>query len=97
MDTRQKWAIAATSAALFATAIGVGSWAMFREYSKQSIVDLGYSRYRGEVLDSGVNRYLGMRYAAPPVGDLRFRAPVKPANTTKVQSATKVSPSLQWP
>ncbi len=93
MDIRQKWALAATSAVLFATAIGVGAWAMFREYSNDSIVDLGYSRYEGEELDSGVSRYLGMRYAAPPVGDLRFRAPVKPKHTTKVQNAKKVSRS----
>ncbi|KAK2020256.1 carboxylesterase [Colletotrichum eremochloae] len=41
-------------------------------------VDLGYARYSGNVLPSGVNQFLGMRYAAPPIGNLRWRAPQDP-------------------
>ena len=56
----------------------------------QPIVDLGYSQYQGKTLSSGVNQYLGMRFAAPPVGDLRFRAPSEPLKTTGLQNATAV-------
>ncbi|KAJ6514284.1 Alpha/Beta hydrolase protein [Mycena vitilis] len=53
------------------------------------IVDLGYSQYQGFVdTSSNITSYLGIRYAAAPVGDLRFRAPQPPVNTTGVQDAT---------
>lgn len=61
------------------------------ETSGQPVVDLGYSRYQGITIGSGVNQYLGMRYAAPPVGDLRFRAPAEPLTTAGLQNATAVS------
>ncbi|KFY15435.1 hypothetical protein V491_05684 [Pseudogymnoascus sp. VKM F-3775] len=54
-----------------------------------SIVDLGYSKYEGTVLEAGVNQYLGMRYAAPPVGDLRWRAPHDPDEYSTVQDASQ--------
>ncbi|KAJ7627439.1 carboxylesterase estA [Roridomyces roridus] len=41
-------------------------------------VNLGYATYIGEALPAGVNQFLGMRFAAPPVGNLRWRAPVDP-------------------
>lgn len=53
-------------------------------------VDLGYARYNGKSLDAGVNQYLGMRFAAPPLGDLRFRAPAEPEEITGVQDANSV-------
>jgi len=56
----------------------------------QPVVDLEYSQYQGIRLSSGVNQYLGMRYAAPPLGDLRFRAPANPLKTSGVQDATLV-------
>jgi acetylcholinesterase len=56
----------------------------------QPTVDLGYSQYQGKTLSSGVNQFLGMRFAAPPVGDLRFRAPAEPLKSTGLQNATAV-------
>ena len=51
------------------------------------VVDLGYSKYRGTVQESGVAQWLGIRYAAPPVGGLRFAAPQDPKATKGIQSA----------
>lgn len=58
--------------------------------SQSPIVDLGYAQYEGTTLDIGVNQFLGIRYAAPPLGDLRFRAPEDPVVTNGVQAAKEV-------
>jgi hypothetical protein len=52
-------------------------------------VDLGYTQYEGYKLPSGINQWLGMRYAAAPLGDLRFKAPQDPPKSGK-QTAHKV-------
>lgn len=39
------------------------------------LVQLDYASYHGRVLKSGVTQWLGIPYAAPPVGQLRFAAP----------------------
>lgn len=57
-------------------------------------VDLGYSQYEGRVLSNGITQWLGMRYAAAPVGELRFMPPQDPPQMSAVQPATDVS-SLQ--
>lgn len=54
------------------------------------IVDLGYAKYEGTFLDVGVNQFLGMRYAAPPLGDLRWREPEDPVHKDGVQPAKEV-------
>lgn len=46
----------------------------------------------GTTVAGGINRFLGMRFAAPPVGDLRWRPPVPPPNSTTVQSAANFGP-----
>lgn len=46
----------------------------------------------GTTVSGGVNRFLGMRYAAAPVGDLRWRAPVSPPTLSTVQSANAFGP-----
>jgi carboxylesterase type B len=53
-------------------------------------VDLGYAKYRGQALSDGVTQWLGMRYAAPPTGSLRFQPPRDPSHEKDVQDATKV-------
>ncbi|GJJ10746.1 hypothetical protein Clacol_004973 [Clathrus columnatus] len=57
--------------------------------SKNPTVDLGYTIYEGTAQSNGQNQFLGIRYAAPPLGDLRFRAPQPPLTTTGVQPATE--------
>jgi acetylcholinesterase len=56
-------------------------------------VALDYATYQG-LRDpvSGVDQYLGMRYAAAPLGDLRFRAPVDPVKTHGVQNVIEYQP-----
>ncbi|RKF76099.1 Acetylcholinesterase [Golovinomyces cichoracearum] len=56
-------------------------------------IDLGYSKYIGVAAnDSGVSKWLGIRYAAPPIGNLRFRAPVDPEVDDKTHLADKHAP-----
>ena len=53
------------------------------------VVDLGYELQRATYFDSTGQFYnfSNIRYAAPPVGDLRFRAPQLPTvDRTKVQT-----------
>jgi acetylcholinesterase len=54
-------------------------------------VDLEYASYTGTTLENGVHQFLGMRYAAPPIGNNRFRRAQDPLNETSVVSAMKVS------
>lgn len=46
-----------------------------------TLVDLGYQSYEGVSGDSGITQWLGMRYARPPIGDLRFAAPQDPEDS----------------
>lgn len=59
--------------------------------ARSAIVDLGYSRYQGVALSNGVDEYMGMRYAKPPLNELRFRGPQDPEQMDGVVDATAVS------
>lgn len=55
------------------------------------LIHLDYATYQGSRADgAGVDQFLGMRFAEPPLGDMRFRAPQVPAHEDQVQDATKV-------
>lgn len=56
-----------------------------------TVVDLGYAKYRGQSPSNGTVEWLGIRYAAPPVGNLRFAAPQDPEKKDGVQSANEVN------
>lgn len=56
------------------------------------VVDVEYTRYRGNALQNGITSWVGMRYAAPPLGSLRFAAPQDPELVDSVQDATKQGP-----
>ncbi|PFH46612.1 hypothetical protein AMATHDRAFT_154314 [Amanita thiersii Skay4041] len=56
--------------------------------TNRPVVDLGYAKYAGVVDNTTHNtHFLGIRYAAPPIGALRWRAPEPPAPIAGVQSA----------
>lgn len=57
------------------------------------IVDVGYSSFQGNALN-GINEWLGVRYAAPPTKENRFKAPQPPQSTKKLQQADKVRHNL---
>ncbi|KAJ5782218.1 CAZyme family CE10 [Penicillium paradoxum] len=57
--------------------------------SASTVVDLGYASYKGQTLSNGVTQWLGIRYAAPPVGDLRFAAPEDPLDMEGIQQANE--------
>ncbi|KAF6759864.1 Alpha/Beta hydrolase protein [Ephemerocybe angulata] len=71
------------------------------------VVNLGYTEYQGFPTAQGNIDFLGIRYAAPPTGDLRFRAPQAPEAVDGIQLADKqpnicpqawfgLSPSSPW-
>ncbi|KAG2342022.1 alpha/beta-hydrolase [Suillus weaverae] len=54
-----------------------------------STVNLGYAQYQGSIdTATNITSFLGIRYAAPPVGELRWAAPQPPSNASGVQQAT---------
>ena len=55
------------------------------------LVDVSYSRYMGTQLSNGISQWLGIRFAAPPLGNLRFAAPQDPPYNASVQMANAVS------
>jgi carboxylesterase type B len=57
-------------------------------------VDLGYGVYKGvSNSSSGLNTWKGVRYAAPPVGPQRWRAPAPPAINRTVVIANTFGPT----
>ncbi|KAJ7074583.1 Alpha/Beta hydrolase protein [Mycena amicta] len=58
------------------------------------VVNLGYAKYEGAInLQNNVTTFLGVRYAAPPTGNLRWRAPTPPPSVQgTVQQATSQPP-----
>ncbi|KAL2814762.1 Alpha/Beta hydrolase protein [Aspergillus granulosus] len=60
--------------------------------ASQIVVDLGYAQYRGQDLSNGVAQWLGIRYAAPPLGPLRFSAPQDPDEVDGIQDAYQHGP-----
>ncbi|KAJ7505116.1 Alpha/Beta hydrolase protein [Mycena galericulata] len=57
------------------------------------IVDLGYAQYQGIVdADLNITKFLGMRYASPPTGNLRWQAPTAPSTVAGIQEAKSDPP-----
>ncbi|MGD1252838.1 carboxylesterase/lipase family protein [Mycobacterium seoulense] len=64
--------------------------------SDSLVVDTVYGPVRGADLGT-VRAWKGVRYAAPPVGALRFRAPQPPERWTRVADATRYGPACPQP
>lgn len=60
-------------------------------------VPLGYSTYQGVPYANGITEWLGIRYAAPPTGDLRFAAPADPYHLDGVTVANTVCNFIHHP
>lgn len=58
------------------------------------VVVLDYAKYNGHALAAGVTEFLGMRFAAPPINELRWREPQNPAQISGVQDASTVHHSV---
>ena len=88
------WIVLATATVLLGLILGLSlGLTLGRERhggSPGPIVDLGYSAYQGNTYSDGVSQWLGIRYAAPPTGDLRFAAPQDPIENSTLQEAIKV-------
>jgi para-nitrobenzyl esterase len=67
--------------------------------SDNRVVETGYGPVRGalEGREGRVTSWKGIRYAAPPLGDLRFRAPEPPQRWTEVADATSFGPACPQP
>jgi hypothetical protein len=84
------------SVLIFVSHVSVGlSRSVLQSYNvtttNSPLVDLGYSQYLGSTtFDGRVNEFIGVRFAAPPLGDLRWRAPADPLETDGIQNATAV-------
>ncbi|MBL8359605.1 MAG: carboxylesterase/lipase family protein [Rubrivivax sp.] len=61
------------------------------------IADTALGRAQGLWAASGVRAWRGLPYAAPPVGQRRFRAPEPPAPWAGVRDATAFGPDLPQP
>ncbi|KAE8334858.1 hypothetical protein BDV24DRAFT_169772 [Aspergillus arachidicola] len=61
--------------------------------AKEVVVDLEYAQYRGKALSNGLVQWLGIRYAAPPTGPLRFSAPQNPSVVAGIQNAFEHGPT----
>jgi para-nitrobenzyl esterase len=60
------------------------------------LVSLGDGQIRGKQV-GGTDEFLGIPYAAPPVGPLRWRAPQPPAHWRGIRSATHFGPHCPQP
>ncbi|KKC02801.1 carboxylesterase [Mycobacterium nebraskense] len=60
------------------------------------VVETSFGPVRGAD-DGRISTWKGVRYAAPPVGDLRFRVPQPPERWTEVADATTFGPACLQP
>jgi carboxylesterase type B len=89
--------IASLAALSFLTWVSV-SHARLIGNASTPVVDLGYAQYRGNTSLTGTNTFYGIRYAQPPIGELRWQAPrdIEASNDyspTEVLNAERPGPS----
>lgn len=84
------WSWGIVAAVLIELAFGVLAGA--DGVGRVGVVALDSGQIRGTVQD-GVGAFLGIPYAAPPVGELRWKPPQKPASWTNVREAPAFGPA----
>ncbi|KAK5125192.1 hypothetical protein LTR85_000868 [Meristemomyces frigidus] len=83
-------AVAALFLPLLTPVLAQGTYGSQNASSNLPIVDLGYELQQATVHDSTGYFFNNIRYAAPPTGENRFRAPQSPAvNRSVVQTGTQ--------
>jgi para-nitrobenzyl esterase len=65
--------------------------------SRVPIVSIDNGRIRGTALPDGGFAFRGLRYAAAPIGELRWRAPQRPARWNGIRDAAEYAPSCPQP
>ena len=78
------------AAIMFATVVILVVCLAFQATAVCPVVSVSTGKYAGVPLQNGITQWLGIRYAAPPVGDNRFRAPKDPESFPGVRAANKV-------
>ncbi|HYW02311.1 MAG TPA: carboxylesterase/lipase family protein [Gammaproteobacteria bacterium] len=84
-------------AMLFTTTAGAASWGSWWSggggTSEPLLVTTSYGKLQGKTDQAGgMREFLGIPYAAPPVGRLRWRPPRSPAPWSGVRDATQFAP-----
>ncbi len=87
---------ALTLTAVGATAAAVGGAAAASRARAAPIVAIGDGAIRGTTAGT-VDEFLGIPYAAPPTGNLRWRPPQPPAEWRGVRDASQFAPSCPQP
>ncbi|KAH7913419.1 Alpha/Beta hydrolase protein [Hygrophoropsis aurantiaca] len=74
-------------------AFGFALFAVNTVVAIEPVVDLGYTSYQGYTdVSANITRWLGIRYAEPPVGKLRWKAPQPPPLVSGHQDGTQQPP-----
>ena len=70
---------------------------LFPFFQSPPLVTLSSGTFRGQVVNS-TDRWLGIPYAQPPVGSLRFKSPVAISQSVEgIQDALQFSPACPQP
>ncbi len=83
----------AAGAAATAVAASFPGQSLYGQGSPNPIVKTSIGSLRGEVLPGGVRVFRGVPFAEPPVGKLRFRAPLPPAPWKGTREALRFGPA----
>ena len=82
---RRLWITVAAIVVVLALGLGLGLGLGLRKRHEVDtsgpVIHLSYASYRGTQLHNNISQFLGLRYAEPPLGSLRWRAPLPPSST----------------
>ena len=91
LTVNKKW-LGALALLVLSAAVSVVAFAVESKGTGGLVVKTASGRVKGE-RENGVFVFRGIRYAAPPVGPLRFRPPVLPIAWTEVHPAMDFTPA----